>query len=110
MPVITAEQTRTLLGACASRSFMDLRDQAIIRLFYNTGGPPRFGGRVSLVVVFVDDDRDRRCLRVCHGDPLVLSSPSVRPLTQATGRGQGPARDGTTCRRAGAGRGVEPRM
>jgi site-specific recombinase XerC len=38
VPVLTAEQTRKLLAACASSTFVDLRDQALIRLFYNTGG------------------------------------------------------------------------
>ena len=33
-----AEDTRKLLAACAGPGFVDLRDQAIIRLFFNTGG------------------------------------------------------------------------
>ena len=38
VPVLTAEQTRRPLAACASSTFVDLRDQELIRLFDNTAG------------------------------------------------------------------------
>ena len=38
IPILTLDETRKLLAACNTKSFVDLRDQAIIRLFYNTGG------------------------------------------------------------------------
>jgi integrase/recombinase XerC len=52
IPILTLDETRKLLDACATKSFVDLRDQAIIRLFYNTGG------RLSEVANLHLDDLD----------------------------------------------------
>ncbi|MEV4624589.1 tyrosine-type recombinase/integrase [Asanoa sp. NPDC049573] len=48
VPVLTAEETRKLLAVCGTASFVDLRDQALIRLFYNTGGRLAEVGNLTL--------------------------------------------------------------
>jgi site-specific recombinase XerD len=37
VPVIRDEDTKKIFDACCSKGFANLRDEAIIRLFYNTG-------------------------------------------------------------------------
>lgn len=37
IPVIRDDDTKKVLGTCNGKSFLDLRDEAIIRLYYNTG-------------------------------------------------------------------------
>lgn len=37
VPIIRDEDTKKLLDSCRSKEFIDLRDEAIIRLYYNTG-------------------------------------------------------------------------
>lgn len=52
IPVIGDQDTARLLQACAGRGFADLRDQALIRLYYNTGA------RLSEVGNLLVDDVD----------------------------------------------------
>ncbi len=52
IPILTVDETRKLLAACKGKAFVDLRDEAIIRLFYNTGG------RLSEVGNLLLDDVD----------------------------------------------------
>ncbi|WP_239559655.1 phage integrase N-terminal SAM-like domain-containing protein [Micromonospora luteifusca] len=39
IPIIRDEDTKKLLDACKGKTFPHLRDEAIIRLYYNTGAP-----------------------------------------------------------------------
>jgi site-specific recombinase XerD len=55
-PVLADEQVRALLATCSSRIFVDLRDNAIIRLFIDTGC--RLGEITALTLDDVDLDND----------------------------------------------------
>lgn len=61
-PVLTDEQIRALLGTCNSRSFVDMRDNAIIRLFIDTGC--RLGEITALNLDDVDVDLDHDVIHV----------------------------------------------
>ncbi len=37
IPIIRDEDTKKMLGTCKGKEFVQLRDEAIIRLYYNTG-------------------------------------------------------------------------
>jgi site-specific recombinase XerD len=37
IPLISDDETRQILDACKGSSFLDLRDQALVRVYYNTG-------------------------------------------------------------------------
>ena len=37
--VLSDEETRRILEVCEGRGFVQLRDQALVRMFYNIGGP-----------------------------------------------------------------------
>ena len=55
--VLTLDQVKALLAACSGRSFEDRRDQAIIRLFLEPGGP-RLSELTLLTVGDVDLEDD----------------------------------------------------
>lgn len=55
-PVLADEQIRALLATCGSRTFTDVRDNAIIRLFIDTGC--RLGEITALTLDDVDLDHD----------------------------------------------------
>ena len=52
IPIIRDADTKKLLDTCRSKEFIDLRDEAIIRLYYNTGA------RLSEVANLMVDDVD----------------------------------------------------
>ena len=54
VPVLSDNQLKTLLGACAGKEFADRRDEAIVRLFVDTGM------RVSEMCGIATDDLDMR--------------------------------------------------
>jgi hypothetical protein len=91
VPVLSVDETRRLPDACAGRSFVDLRDQAIIRLFYNSGG------RLSEVGNLMLDDVDlhgRRCDSTARGQGSagthrVQDRPGSQPVTCGRGRTAG---------------------
>jgi site-specific recombinase XerD len=56
IPIIRDDDTKKLLNTCRGRSFIDLRDEAIIRLYYNTGA--RLSEVGNLAVRDVDMDTD----------------------------------------------------
>lgn len=56
VPVLGPDELRRLLGTCASRSFDDVRDRAILSLFIDTG--VRLAEMAGLRVQDVDDDND----------------------------------------------------
>lgn len=56
VPVLDDDELRALLAACSGKEFEDLRDQAIIRLFVDTG--LRVGELAGLTVDAVDLDED----------------------------------------------------
>ncbi|WP_199335788.1 tyrosine-type recombinase/integrase [Streptomyces sp. GMR22] len=39
IPVIRDDDTKKVLATCKGKAFLQLRDEAIIRLYYNTGAP-----------------------------------------------------------------------
>ena len=82
IPILTLDETRSL-AACNTKSFVDLRDQAIIRLFYNTGG------RLSEIANLHIDDVDLHGETVrFHGkgakDPAYGSAPRPAARSAAT--------------------------
>jgi hypothetical protein len=73
IPILTVEQTRKLLAACASKTFVDLRDQAIIRLFHNTGG------RLSELANLIEDvDLHSETVRFHGKEPKIGACGSAR--------------------------------
>ncbi|MEV6849575.1 tyrosine-type recombinase/integrase [Actinoplanes sp. NPDC051411] len=54
--VLSDEETRRILEVCEGRGFVQLRDQALVRMFYNTGG--RLAEIGNLLVSDVDLDTD----------------------------------------------------
>ncbi len=54
--VISDEETRRILEACQGSGFVELRDQALVRMFYNTGG--RLSEIGDLLVSDLDLDTD----------------------------------------------------
>ncbi|HEV3355898.1 MAG TPA: tyrosine-type recombinase/integrase [Pseudonocardiaceae bacterium] len=56
IPIIRDADTKKLLDTCRSKEFIDLRDEAIIRLYYNTGA--RLSEVANLMVGDVDLDLD----------------------------------------------------
>ncbi|AHH98522.1 tyrosine-type recombinase/integrase [Kutzneria albida] len=52
VPVIRDDDTRKVLATCGERRFLDLRDEAIIRLYYNTGA--RLAEVANLALTDVD--------------------------------------------------------
>jgi site-specific recombinase XerD len=52
IPVMRDSETERLLSSCKGKSFMNLRDEALIRLYYNTGA------RLSEVANIMIDDLD----------------------------------------------------
>jgi integrase/recombinase XerC len=54
--VLSDEQTRQILEVCQGRGFVQFRDQALVRMFYNTGG--RLSEIGDLLVSDVDLDTD----------------------------------------------------
>jgi site-specific recombinase XerD len=65
VPVLDDDELRALLATCASREFEDLRDQAILRLFLDTG--IRNGECAGLDVKNVDIDHDNVALVLGKG-------------------------------------------
>jgi len=61
--VLTLEQVKGLLAVCGGRSFTDRRDNAMVRLFLEPGGP-RVSELVGLAVGDLDLDRD---VALVHG-------------------------------------------
>jgi integrase/recombinase XerC len=58
--VISDEKTRRILEVCQGLGFVELRDQALVRMFYNTGG--RLSEIGDLLVSDVDLDTDSVCV------------------------------------------------
>jgi integrase len=56
IPIIRDEDTKKVLDACRGPGFMQLRDEAIVRLLYNTGA--RLSEVANLRLADVDLDRD----------------------------------------------------
>jgi site-specific recombinase XerD len=54
--VLSDEETRRILEACQGSGFVELRDQALVRMFYNTGG--RLAEIGDLLVSDLDLDTD----------------------------------------------------
>lgn len=52
IPIIRDEDTKKLLDSCKGKTFLNLRDEALIRVYYNTGA------RLSEVVGIMLDDLD----------------------------------------------------
>ena len=74
IPIIRDEQTRQLLDTCKGNSFVQLRDQALIRMYYNTGG--RLSEIGGLLVTDVDLDTDS----------VVCTARTARTAASASGR------------------------
>jgi integrase/recombinase XerC len=56
IPVIRDDDTKKVLGTCKGKDFVQLRDEAIIRLYYNTGA--RLAEVGNLLVDDIDMDTD----------------------------------------------------
>ncbi|MEU6573579.1 tyrosine-type recombinase/integrase [Streptomyces sp. NPDC046805] len=56
VPVIQDEDTARVLGTCRGKSFVQLRDEAIIRLYYNTGARLSEVGNLTLGDVDMNTD------------------------------------------------------
>jgi integrase/recombinase XerC len=54
--VLSDEETRRILEGCQGRDFVQLRDQALVRMFYNTGGRLSEVGDLLLPDVDLDTD------------------------------------------------------
>ena len=77
--VLTADQIRALLGACAGAAFEDLRDAALIRLFVDTG--LRLTEMAALEMDDIDLDSDAVYLAGSAGAPRAV--PFDRPAARA---------------------------
>jgi integrase/recombinase XerC len=69
--VLTDEQTRRILEACRGTGFLQVRDQALVRMYYNTGG------RLSEVAGLLVSDLDLEGL--CHERCFWPDSPDLSP-------------------------------
>lgn len=56
IPVMRDDETKKVLGTCKGKDFVQLRDEAIIRLYYNTGA--RLSEVGNLMVEDLDQDTD----------------------------------------------------
>jgi site-specific recombinase XerD len=56
IPIIRDEDTKKILDTCKGKDFVQLRDEAIIRLLYNTGA--RLSEVANLMIEDIDLDRD----------------------------------------------------
>jgi integrase/recombinase XerC len=56
IPVLDEDDTKKLLDACRGKDFLNLRDQALIRLYYNTGA--RLSEVANLAVTDIDLSTD----------------------------------------------------
>jgi site-specific recombinase XerD len=65
VPVLSEEELKALLATCTGKDFDDLRDQAILRLFIDTG--MRLGELAGLSVTDVDIDDDNVALVMGKG-------------------------------------------
>lgn len=82
-PPVDADTMRKLLRTCRARTFVDLRDEAILRTLYSTGLR-----RAELCSVDIDDvDLNRAALVVAHGKggkrrTVALSSSTVLAISR----------------------------
>ena len=56
IPVIRDDDTKKVLGTCKGKDFVQLRDEAIIRLYYNTGARLSEVGNLQLADIDLDTD------------------------------------------------------
>lgn len=56
IPIIRDDDTKKILSTCRSKGFLDLRDEAIIRLYYNTGARLSEVGNLTLDDVDLETD------------------------------------------------------
>jgi integrase len=48
IPIIRDDDTKKVIGTCRGKTFIQLRDEAIIRLYYNTGARLSEAGNLAL--------------------------------------------------------------
>lgn len=77
IPVIREDDTKKLLEACKGRAFLQLRDEAIIRLYYNTGA--RLSEVGNLLLADVDLGTESVCF-VGRAPRTARSGLGPRPL------------------------------
>ena len=93
VPVLDDDELRALLGTCTGRDFDELRDQAILRLFIDTG--LRVGELAGLEVKNVDIDEDYVAYVVGKGRRprgAVRRQDRARPRPVPTSSRQSPSR------------------
>ncbi len=69
VPVLSTDELRALLAACAGKEFEDKRDTAVVRLFVDTGGSASSRGRLPERSWLVRMRRDDRSVIVAIGLP-----------------------------------------